>query len=633
MKPVQAVRTSYARRLPIGAEVEGGEVHFRVWAPDHESVTVVFDGSAYAENDLDPEAGGYFSGAARVPVGTAYRFKLGTEGDAYPDPASRFQPQGPHGPSEVVDPSLFRWTDKAWQGVPAHGQVLYEMHIGTFTPEGTWAAAIGQLSALAELGITCLEVMPVADFPGKFGWGYDGVDFFAPTRLYGSPDDFRNFVDHAHALGLGVVLDVVYNHFGPDGMYLKKFSDTYLTDKHKNDWGQGVNFDAAENAAVREFFVANARYWIEEFHLDGFRFDATQALIDDSKEHILAEIARECRAAAPHKQIYLIAENEPQESRIVRTPADAGYGLNALWNDDFHHTTHVAVTGHNEAYYHDYHGSPQEIISAAKRGYLFQGQRYDWQGKRRGTFGFDLPPTAFVHYLQNHDQVANSARGLRMHQLTSPGAYRAMSALLLLLPQTPLLFQGQEFAASSPFLYFADHHVELNELIRIGRGKELCQFPSIASSQMQALLADPGEEHTFARCKLDLAEREKPGHREVLRLHQDLLRIRKREPFFAKVSVPGQIDGAVLSQDAFVLRYFTDDGNDLLLFVNLGTDLQLRVAPEPLLAPPAHGRWDLIWSSEDPQYGGSGTCVVECEEKGWRIPGQSAVLLHQAGIS
>jgi maltooligosyltrehalose trehalohydrolase len=579
---------------------------------------------APASVPLSPEPGGYFSGTAeRSAAGSRYRLRLDGESQTYPDPASRFQPEGPHGPSEVIDTSAFRWTDGSWRGVPPEGQIVYEMHIGTFTREGTWAAAAAELSELARAGVTVIEVMPVADFPGRFGWGYDGVDLFAPTRLYGRPEEFQGFVNTAHAHSLGVILDVVYNHLGPDGNYLKLFSEDYFTNRYENEWGEPINFDGQNSGPVREFFLANAAYWIDAYHLDGLRLDATQQTFDASPEHILAAVARTVREAAGRRSTFLVAENEPQNSRIVRPPEQGGYGLDSLWNDDFHHSAMVALTGCREGYYTDYRGAPQEFISSAKYGYLFQGQRYRWQKKRRGTPAWGLRPAQLVNYTQNHDQVANSSRGTRGHLLTSPGRWRAMTALLLLAPGTPMLFQGQEFAASSPFLYFADHHARLADKVRNGRAEFLAQFPSMGTPEMQARLHDPADPFEFERCKLDLAERER--HAEWYRLHQDLIRLRRDDAVF-RAQRPGGVDGAVLAAEAFLLRYFGAGGNDRLLLVNLGRDLRLEIAPEPLLAPPDGAIWRLLWSSEDPRYGGCGTPHPETEEY-WRIPGHAALVL------
>ena len=618
--------TAASRRLEVGAELQpGGGVHVRVWAPRRRDVQVVFEGNAGETVRLNRENDGYFSGIApSAAPGALYRFRLDGGEGLYPDPASRFQPAGPHGPSQVIDPSSFAWTDHAWPGIGPADQVLYEMHIGTFTREGTWAAAARELPELAELGITCIEVMPVADFPGKFGWGYDGVNLFAPTRLYGQPDDFRRFVDRAHALGLGVILDVVYNHVGPDGNYLKEFSPDYFTDRHKTDWGEAINFDGPNSHAVRAFYLSNARHWIEEYHLDGFRFDATQNIYDNSPDHILAEIARAARSVAAPKTIYLICENEPQHTRLVRPQDQGGIGMDGLWNDDFHHSALVRLSGHNEAYYGDYLGKPQEFLSAAKWGYLYQGQWYKWQNQRRGTPGLDLTPAAFVHFIENHDQLSNSAYGQRTREITSFGKYKAMTALLLLGPQTPLLFQGQEFAASAPFLYFADHNPELAKLVRKGRAQFMAQFPSIARPEMQACLPDPADPATFHRCKLDFSQRQQ--HAQIYAMHRDLLRLRREDPTLRR-RAQGSVDGAVLGPDIFVLRFFGDGGSDRLLVVNFGIDLHRDPAPEPLLAPPAGAQWELLWSSEDPRYGGRGTVPPDSEEN-WRVAGHSAVLVH-----
>lgn len=612
------------RRLPIGAEIlPGGGVHFRVWAPARKRVEVVLETSGQAV-ELESEKDGYYSGHVEgIGVGELYRFCLDRETVLLPDPVSRFQPDGPHGPSQVIDPCRFRWSDRYWPGVNLPGQVLYEMHIGTFTPEGTWEAASRQLEELAAVGITVLEVMPVADFPGRFGWGYDGVSLFAPTRLYGQPDDFRRFVDRAHGLGLGVILDVVYNHVGPDGNYLKAFAPGYFTDRYKNEWGEAINFDGPGAGPVREFFITNAGYWVEEFHIDGLRLDATQQIFDRSADNVQAAITRRVRTAANGRGTLVIAENEPQETRLVRPVSQGGYGMDALWNDDFHHSVTVVLRGHNAAYYSDYLGEPQEFISAVKWGYLYQGQRYKWQKKRRGTPALDLGPAQFVTFLENHDQVANSGRGQRCHQLTSPGRYRTMTALLLLAPGTPMLFQGQEFAASSPFLFFADHKPELARLVAQGRREFLSQFPGLALPQMQACLADPADTQTFQRCKLDFAERER--HADIYALHRDLLRLRRTDPVFALQRNRG-VDGAVLGFHAFVLRFFADDGADRLLLVNYGRDLHLDPAPEPLLAPPAGRMWELHWTSDDIRYGGCGTAELDSDEN-WRVPGETAVVL------
>jgi maltooligosyltrehalose trehalohydrolase len=607
------------RRFPIGAEpTAGGGTHFRVWAPKRKKVEVVIEGGGAAELSGGPD--GYFAGLVeKSGAGVLYRYRL-DGGDAFPDPASRFQPDGPHGPSQVIDPAQFAWSDSGWRGCPIDGQVIYEMHIGTFTREGTWDAARRELPELASAGITVVEVMPVSEFPGRFGWGYDGVCWFAPTHIYGSPDEFRRFIDDAHKAGLGVVLDVVYNHFGPDGNYLKQFADDYFTDRYANEWGEALNFDGENAGPVREFVTANAAYWAEEYHIDGLRLDATQQIFDASPENIMTALAKSFRAAAGERKTFVVAENESQHSDLARPVQQGGLGLDGLWNDDFHHTVRVAATGHCEAYYSDYRGRPQELISAAKYGYLFQGQRYTWQVKRRGSPVGGLRPAQFVTYIQNHDQVANSSRGERLHSLTGPGTLKALTAFLLLAPGTPLLFQGQEFAASSPFLYFADHSDSLRPLVKEGRFQFLSQFPSLAQPEVRAILDDPGDPGTFERCKLDLAERQ--THAAIYQLHKDLLKLRREETVLR-----ARIDGAVLSESAFLLRFFAEDGDDRLLVINLGLDWTPDPAPEPLLAPPQDRVWALQWSSEDPAYGGAGTAPFEIAAN-WRFPGRAAVLLR-----
>jgi maltooligosyltrehalose trehalohydrolase len=497
------------------------------------------------------------------------------------------------------------------------------MHVGTFTREGTWAAAATQLRELAETGITLIEMMPVGDFPGRFGWGYDGVCLYAPTRLYGRPDDFRNFVDRAHGEGIGVILDVVFNHLGPDGNYLKEYTPDYFTDRYSTEWGEAVNFDGDDAKPVREFFLACACYWVTEFHLDGLRIDATQAFFDGSDDHILRALVRETRRSAGKRSIVIVGESEPQRAELMRPLKDDGFGMDMLWNDDFHHTATVAVTGRMEAYFTDYLGTPQELISNAKYGYLFQGQRYKWQNKPRGANAWDIPRHRFVNYLQNHDQLPNVEIGRRLHALVGPARYRAITALFLLGPGTPLLFQGEEFGALSPFHYFADHHAELGAMVREGRKKFLKQFRSAATLETQARIPDPGDPRTFESSKLDFEDRKRSGW--IYRLHQDLLRLRHRDPVLKNGS-ERKLDGAVLAGEAMVLRFFGDAMDDRLLVVNLGRELHLDPVPEPLLAPFEGKSWSPLWSSEDVRYGGHGTPPVVVKA-GWRIPGHGALLL------
>jgi maltooligosyltrehalose trehalohydrolase len=647
-RPQDAVRA--ARRFPVGAEIlpEGG-VSFRVWAPKRRSVQVVlsrdprdrhpstvFDlkreevessgPGSWKSRRSGPSTEAYYSGiVGEAAAGIFYGFRLDGSSRIVPDPASRFQPEGPAGLSQIADPGSFPWTDVGWKGLKIPGQVIYETHVGTLTPEGTWRAAAERLPDIVEAGMTVIELMPVADFHGQFGWGYDGVCLFAPTRLYGIPDDFRGFVDRAHALGLGVILDVVYNHFGRVDCTITEFSDAYFSRRHKNEWGSPINFDDENCGPVREFFLANVRYWIEEFHLDGFRFDATQQICDDSETHILTEMVRAARQSAGQRSVILLAENEPQDVRIVRLPEKGGHGLDALCNDDFHHTSRVRLTGLTEAYYEDYLGTVDELRSSVLRGFLYQGQISQHQGKRRGSPARGFPATAFIHFLQNHDQIANTGLGRRIHELTGPGKLRAMTALWLLSPQTPMFFQGQEFAASSPFLYFADFSGKDGEAVAQGRLKFLSQFPAFATEEFRRAHPDPADRSTFERSKIRWADRQE--HAAQYAFHKDLLALRRDDPIFRRQR-SDLIEASALSADCLVLRYFSeDDDSDRLLIANFGLQLSYSPSPEPLLAPAERCGWELLWTSETVRYGGRTTPVVETGD-GWNVPAETAVVLR-----
>ena len=619
------------RHYPIGAEVMGeNQTHFRVWAPKARELDVVVEHGRNSKRTfyaLSPEQDGYYSGALDVGGGTRYLFRVNGGENFYPDPASRFQPEGPHGPSYIIDATQFQWTDSQWPGPGAtglKGQIIYEMHIGTFTKEGTWRAATEQLAELARIGITMVEMMPIADFPGKFGWGYDGVNLFAPSHLYGTPDDLRSFIDRAHSLGVAVILDVVYNHFGPDGNYLGIFSGDYLIREKENEWGDAINFDGANSGPVREFFITNGRYWIEEFHFDGFRFDATHAIRDRSSEYIIGAVGRAAREAAGSRSIILVAENDLQEAKMARPRSEGGDDLDGLWNDDFHHSAVVALTGRNEAYFTDYLGAPQEFITAAKYGFLYQGQARSWRKALRGTSTFDIAPEVFVCFIENHDQIANTGPGQRLRFKTSPSRYRAMSGLLLLGPWTPLLFQGQEFGASGPFLFFADAgDSSVRDGTRRGRAKWLAPFLSLTEEETLRSLPALDDPKSFSRCKLDFSEREK--NCGLYNLHIDLLRLRQDDSRFRLQESDG-IDGAVLGPASFVLRYFSKENDDRLLLVNFGESQVLHPASEPLLAPPTGCKWERLWTSDSLRYGGADAVAIANEEQ-WFLPAESTVAL------
>ncbi|EAU68040.1 malto-oligosyltrehalose trehalohydrolase (MTHase) (4-alpha-D-((1-_4)-alpha-D-glucano)trehalose trehalohydrolase) [Stigmatella aurantiaca DW4/3-1] len=558
-------------------------------------------------------------------MGALYKYRLDS-GDVFPDPCSRFQPEGPHGPSRVVDFRRYPWKHTGWRGLSSmRGHVFYELHVGTFTPEGTYAAAAAKLPHLKELGITVVELMPLHTFPGRFNWGYDGVALFAPCAMYGEPDDLRRLVDEAHRLELGMLLDVVYNHLGPDGNYLAQFSKGYFNPKYPNEWGDPTNFDDGEAAGPsREFFIQNACHWVSEYRFDGLRLDATQSLYDASPKHIVTELVERTRKAAGSRNILLIAENEPQDARIVTSETQGGNGADGLWVDDFHHSARVAALGRSEAYLMDYQGTAQELLSCALRNSLYQGQYYRWQKKRRGSPLLRIPPERILFYLQNHDQLANTLRGQRLHMCAGQARARALTTLLLLLPQTPMVFMGQEFFASSPFLYFVDHKPELQKLVHKGRNAFLSQFSSARHAIEEEGHQVPIGEEAFQASKLNWAERER--NREALALHQDLLRLRREDPVLAAQD-PSRIAGAVLSPTALVLRYFgTGQEGDRLLLLNLGTGMDLEPCPEPLLAPMSGKIWRLLLSSEHVRYGGMGAPALP-EAGRMHIPGQTALVL------
>lgn len=612
-------------KLGLGANCLGdGRTSFRVWAPDRRQVDVSTEGGPV--NHLFPlqrDDRGYFYGTHPIDVGQRYKYRL-DGADRFPDPCSRFQPEGPHGPSEVVDPSSFPWSDADWPGVKLDGQVIYELHVGAFTPEGTLAAVAAQLPYLKELGVTLVELMPVNTFPGRFNWGYDGVGLFAPCAVYGKPDDLRRLVDEAHRIGLGVILDVVYNHFGPDGNYLGQFSRSYFSDRYPKEWGDTPNFEGPDSGPVRDFFIQNACYWLAEFHFDGLRLDATHSLFDESKVHVAADIARGARAAAGSKKIALIAENEKQEAKYVTPVERGGYGLDGMWIDDFHHVARVAATGRAEAYLSDFSGSAEELVCCARRNAIYQGQWFSWRKKPRGSPLWHVDPKQLVFFLQNHDQVGNQLEGTRLHALAGDIRARALTTYFLLLPQTPLLFMGEEFFASTPFLYFTDHNVDLQRAVQKGREESLSQFPSVRHAIESEGFHPPTGEEAFHASRLRLEERK--THAEALAFHRELLRLRREDPVFSAQSRRG-IDGQTLSPGALVLRYFgAGSAGDRLLFLNLTTELVLDPCPYPLLAPIPRQGWRGLFSSEEVRFGGFGARFPSSDGP-WVIPGGCAFAL------
>ncbi|MCB8822193.1 malto-oligosyltrehalose trehalohydrolase [Microvirga rosea] len=515
--------------MPFGAAVTPEGVRFALWAPTAQDVRIVLDGTEHA---MMAEDGGWFRLiASGARPGSRYGYRIDGE-LIVPDPASRLQPDDVHGLSEVTDPASYAWTDTDWTGRPWEETVLYEVHIGTATPEGTYGGLMAKLESLRDLGITAIELMPIAEFPGRRNWGYDGVLPFAPDAAYGRPDDLKRLIDHAHRLGMMVFLDVVYNHFGPSGNYLHAYAASFFTERHQTPWGGGINVDGDESRTVREFFVHNALYWLEEFHIDGLRFDAVHAISDDSEPHFIEELASRIRQAVPDRQVHLVLENEANQARWLERRQDAKPRLHtAQWADDIHNAWHALLTGESEGYYEDYADQPLARLGRAlAEGFAYQGEPSAHKGGRtRGEPSSHLPPSAFVSFLQNHDQIGNRAFGERLSHLVPADRLALARAIFLLSPHIPLLFMGEEWAASAPFQFFVDYEDEpdLATAVREGRRNEFKQFKAFASLEASMRVPDPTDRATFERSKLDWSERDREPHRIVLDQTRQLLEMRR----------------------------------------------------------------------------------------------------------
>lgn len=567
--------TTRAHVMPFGAELHETGVRFRLWAPGEDRVAVQIDG--HEPVALARQADGWHELVTiGAKPGSLYQYVV-ADGLRVPDPASRFQPQDVHGPSEVIAPDGYDWQDAEWRGRPWAEAVIYELHIGTFTAEGTFRSAISKLAQLADLGVTVIEIMPVSDFPGKRNWGYDGVLPFAPDSSYGRPEDFKALVDAAHARGISVMLDVVYNHFGPDGNYLPVYAPQFFTERHKSPWGAGINVDGADSRPVRDFFIHNALYWIEEFHLDGLRLDAVHAIQDDGPKHLLLEMAETLRARITDRPLHLVLENEDNRaSYLVRQQNGAPKDYSAQWNDDVHHVLHVAATGEDVAYYAPYAHDPGLLGRALAEGFAFQGEAMEYSGKPRGEPSDRLPPSAFVAFAQNHDQIGNRAMGERLSQLAAPEALRAVSAVYLLLPQVPMLFMGEEMGATSPFLFFADFAGELAEKVREGRREEFARFPEFSDPDKREKIPDPLAETTFLASKLhwDAADPERlDWYRRILAARRD-----KLLPVLDLIGQGGQAER--LGGRAIRITWQSGAGRALVLLANLSAQAERGTVPE-----------------------------------------------------
>jgi maltooligosyltrehalose trehalohydrolase len=593
--------------LPQGAELVAEGVRYRVWAREADIVeAVVWTGDEPPRTvPLSHDASGYFHGVDHHgQAGDLYKFRLGGK-DEYPDPASRYQPEGVHGRSMVIDPRAFQWHDIEWKPVPLRNLVIYELHVGTFTPEGTFLAAIDKLPHVQKLGATAIEIMPVGDFAGERNWGYDGVCIYAPAHSYGHPDDMRSMVDAAHELGLTVILDVVYNHLGPDGNYLGAYAPGYIDEARKTPWGGALRFDDPDYRQLRALFVANPFYWRDEFHIDGFRLDATHAILDESPRHIIEEIASSIHEHGG----FAIAEDSRNDSQVILPVEENGYGFDAVWADDFHHTVRVANTHEKEGYLGDFSGSLPEIVETLRSGWFYRGQFSPNKGGKRGSECRHIPPRKFVHCISNHDQVGNRAFGERFNHTVSREAYLAASALLCLSPYTPLLFMGQEWAASTPFIFFTDHNEELGKLITEGRRGEFKDFTAFGDPAARARIPDPQAGKSFIDSRLVWDEVRDEKKSLTLELYRRCLALRKLEPAFRPLSRETWYVEA-LQMGAGAMR-FKGAASDWLLLFDLEGGHSGSLAEEWMCKPRGPEGWSVVLSTNEKQFGGTGACAFD----------------------
>jgi malto-oligosyltrehalose trehalohydrolase len=565
--------------MPFGAECrEDGSVRFRVWAPAARQVDLCLSGvNKPTHLGLDRLDDGWFQLVTdEAKPGSEYSFRI-DDAREVPDPASRFQPRDVHGPSAVIDPAVFDWQDGDWRGRRWEEAVIYELHVGAFTLPGAFSAVCEKLDYLVDLGVTALELMPVSDFPGQRNWGYDGVYPFAPDSVWGRLEDLKQLVQSAHGRGIMVLLDVVYNHFGPEGNYLNSYAPQFFTNRHHTPWGSAINFDGAESRTVRDFFLHNALYWLNEYHFDGLRLDAVHAIIDDSMPHILTELADTVRnAVEPERHVHLILENDNNQSQYLRRGENCRpRSYTAQWNDDVHHALHVLITGEHDGYYSDYSDRPLEPLGRCLvSGFAYQGEASMYRnGKTRGEPTADLPPGAFVSFLQNHDQVGNRAFGERITTIADPRAVRAAAAILLLAPFPPLLFMGEEFGSETPFLFFCDFEKGLAEAVTAGRRNEFARFARFSDPSARAGIPDPNASATFEASRLDWSVTEQPRHREWLRFYRQLLKLRCQH------IVPHLSSGCGLKAEfeihgdrGITTRWEFGDGSKIILLANLGTE-------------------------------------------------------------
>jgi malto-oligosyltrehalose trehalohydrolase len=603
--------------MPFGAEVLGVEgVRFQLWAPAAQRVELLLETTGRALPLFATGDGWHRLVTDEAPPGTRYRYRI-DGGAVVPDPASRFQPEDVHGPSEVVDPDAYVWEDAGWRGRPWAEMVFYELHVGTFSAEGTFAGVRAHLDDLVDLGVTAVELMPVADFPGRWNWGYDGALPFAPDSRYGSPAELKGLVDACHARGLAVFLDVVYNHFGPEGNYLGLYAPDFFDESRHTPWGAALDVDGRRRAPVRAFLGDNAVYWLEEYRMDGLRLDAVHALRDESSPHLLEEIATRVHAGPGlHRRVHLVLENDANEARYLRPRAGGRRLFAAQWNDDIHHALHVIATGEREGYYADYPDPVASLARCLTEGFDYQGQPSAYRGRPRGESTAGVPLGAFVSFLQNHDQVGNRAFGERLSALAPPAAVRAVTALMLLAPSPPLLFMGQEWEAREPFLFFCDFGADLAAKVSEGRRAEFRRFPAFAGAEARAAIPDPQDRATMERSRLDWSARGRPEHRAAREWTRELLHLRRREiaPRLGSAGAPVAV-ATRFADHGLAVEWTLADRAVLRLVGNLG--------PAPARRPvPPRGR--LLARCPAPSGEGSGDTLGPWHVEYWLEEPQAA---------
>ncbi len=606
--------------MKVGSNYLGnGCCEFTVWAPAHEEVALQIVSPAHRLLPMQKDELGYFNILAEdIEPGTLYFYKLSGKEDR-PDPASHSQPKDVHGPSEVVDHSNMTWTDAGWSGIPLEEMIIYELHVGTFTPQGTFEAIIPRLQELYQFGVNAIELMPIGQFPGNRNWGYDGVFPYAPQHSYGGFEGLKKLVDAAHQQGISIILDVIYNHFGPEGNCTSDYGQ-YFTASYKTAWGNAINFDNAYSYGVRNYFLENALYWFENFHIDGLRLDASDHIYDIGVKHFLQELAENVDALSKKqgRKLYLTAENDLSDPKVIRSIESGGYGIDAQWNDSFHHCLHTLLTGEQAGYYQDY-GTCQQMAKAFKEGFVYSGQYSPFRKKFHGSDSSDIPGHQFVVFTQNHDQVGNRMLGERLSHLVSFEALKLAAGVLLLSPNIPLIFMGEEYAEDAPFLYFVSHtDPDLVTVVREGRKKDFADF------QRKGDFIDPFSVDTFYKCQLNWEKRQEGKYKVMLELYQHLIQLRRTMSALKKLDKQN-LEASFLEEDKLIFLHRWHQNNQIFCLMNFNDrDVNFK-------ATPPSSNWRKILDSSEPKWMGLGSTLPDqvMQEQVLTIRPQSFALYQQ----